>query len=110
VAFGASLCRSLACGRQALDQTYGGRVEDGYRFNTPIAGVTPNAALQAQSFRTPFYSETYRTGGGFALSYNARNATARWCGLQRGRRPKAEGTNPRVKCAEGAAGSAMGFE
>jgi len=38
-------------------------------------GVTPYAALQAQLFHTPSYSETDLTGGGFGLSYNARNAT-----------------------------------
>ena len=56
-------------------QSYGGRIEGGYRFATAVAGVTPYAALQVQSFRTPFYSETDLTGGGFALSYNARSAT-----------------------------------
>jgi outer membrane autotransporter protein len=33
------------------------------------------AALQAQSFRTPTYSETDLTGGGFALSYAGRTAS-----------------------------------
>jgi hypothetical protein len=28
-----------------------------HRFGTPIVGVTPYAAVQAQSFRTPGYSE-----------------------------------------------------
>ena len=37
--------------------------------------MTPYAALQAQSFRTPTYSETDVTGGGFGLTYNARTAT-----------------------------------
>jgi len=40
-----------------------------------IVGVTPYAALQAQDFRTPGYSETDLTGGGFGLSYNAMSAT-----------------------------------
>jgi len=57
-------------------QSYGGRLEGGYRFATAIMGVTPYAALQAQNFRTPLYSETDLTGGGFALAYNARSATA----------------------------------
>jgi outer membrane autotransporter protein len=56
-------------------QSIGGRIEGGYRFATSMFGITPYAALQAQSFRTPFYSETDLTGGGFGLSYNARNAT-----------------------------------
>ena len=38
-------------------------------------GVTPYAALQAQSFHTPRYSETDLTGGGFGLTYNAMSAT-----------------------------------
>jgi autotransporter-associated beta strand protein len=57
-------------------QSYGGRVETGYRYAVqPLIGVTPYAALQAQSFHTPSYSETDVTAGGFGLSYNAMNAT-----------------------------------
>jgi autotransporter-associated beta strand protein len=57
-------------------QSYGARVESGYRFAAlPALGVTPYAALQAQDFRTPSYSETDVTGGGFGLSYAAMNAT-----------------------------------
>src|SRR5262245_33809231 len=50
-------------------------VEGGYRFATVYGGVTPYAAIQAQSFRTPSYSETDGSGLGFALSYNARTGT-----------------------------------
>ena len=39
-------------------QSYGGRIEGGYRYATFYGGVTPYAAIQAQSFRTPSYSET----------------------------------------------------
>jgi outer membrane autotransporter protein len=39
-------------------QSYGGRLEGGYRFATPFVGIAPYAALQAQSFHTPSYSET----------------------------------------------------
>jgi uncharacterized protein with beta-barrel porin domain len=60
-------------------QSYGGRVEAGYRYAVPVnktlIGVTPYAALQAQSFHTPSYSETDLTGGGFGLSYSSMNAT-----------------------------------
>jgi len=56
-------------------QSYGGRVEGGYRVVTPLVGITPYAALQAQSFRTPAYSEIDLSGGGFGLTYNARSAT-----------------------------------
>jgi outer membrane autotransporter protein len=38
-------------------------------------GVTPYAALQAQSFRTPTYSELDVIAGGFGLTYNSRTAT-----------------------------------
>jgi outer membrane autotransporter protein len=56
-------------------QTIGGRLEGGYRFATAIGGVTPYAALRAQSFRTPDYVETDGSGGGFALAYQGRTAT-----------------------------------
>lgn len=56
-------------------QSFGGRVEGGYRLVMPISGVTPYAALQAQNFRTPSYSETDVNGGGFALAVDGRTAT-----------------------------------
>jgi uncharacterized protein with beta-barrel porin domain len=57
-------------------QDYAGRLEAGYRYAVmPMIGVTPYAALQVQDFHTPGYSETDLTGGGFALNYNAMNAT-----------------------------------
>jgi autotransporter-associated beta strand protein len=56
-------------------QSFGGRVESGYRFATLYGGLTPYAAIQAQNFRTPGYTESDLTAGGFALSYNSRNAT-----------------------------------
>ena len=37
--------------------------------------MTPYAAVQAQGFRTPSYSETDVGGGGFGLAYSARTAT-----------------------------------
>src|SRR5262249_10198306 len=36
-------------------QSFAGRAETGYRFGWPVAGITPYAAVQAQSFRTPGY-------------------------------------------------------
>ena len=39
------------------------------------AGITPYAAIQAQSFHTPDYSETDLTAGAFALGYTARTAS-----------------------------------
>jgi uncharacterized protein with beta-barrel porin domain len=55
-------------------QSYGGRVESGYRFGTLYGGLTPYGAIQAQSFHTPSYSETDLTNGGFGLSFNSRTA------------------------------------
>ena len=40
-----------------------------------FGGIAPYAAIQAQSFRTPTYSETDVNGGGFALGYTGRTAT-----------------------------------
>jgi len=57
-------------------QSYGARLEGGYRYAPlPTFGVTPYAALQAQDFHTPAYSEADQTGGGFGLTYAAMNAT-----------------------------------
>jgi outer membrane autotransporter protein len=62
-----------------VGQSYAARLESGYRYvvpvNSAVVGVTPYAALQAQLFHTPGYSETELTGGGFALGYNAMTAT-----------------------------------
>ena len=60
-------------------QSYGGRLEAGYRYGLPVTGyiigVTPYAAVQAQSLHTPSYGETDLTGGGFGITYNAMTAT-----------------------------------
>ena len=60
-------------------QSYAARLEGGYRFAVPMdrnaAGVTPYAAIQAQDFHTPAYSETDLTSSGFGLSYAAMNGT-----------------------------------
>jgi uncharacterized protein with beta-barrel porin domain len=57
-------------------QSYGARLEVGYRYAAQSSiGITPYAALQAQSIHTPSYGETDLTGGGFGLSYNAMTAT-----------------------------------
>jgi outer membrane autotransporter protein len=57
-------------------QSYGARLEGGYRYAVlPTLGVAPYAALQAQDFHTPSYSESDPTGGGFGLTYAAQNAT-----------------------------------
>jgi fibronectin-binding autotransporter adhesin len=57
-------------------QSYAARVEGGYRYAvTPKFDVQPYAALGAQLFHTPGYSENDLTGGGFALSYSPMTAT-----------------------------------
>jgi uncharacterized protein with beta-barrel porin domain len=56
-------------------QSYGGRLEGGYRFGMPYGGITPYAAIQAQNFHTPGYTETGLIPNGFALSFNGRDAT-----------------------------------
>jgi outer membrane autotransporter protein len=56
-------------------QSFGGRVEGGYRFATIYGGLTPYAAIQVQNFHTPSYSEMDLNAGGFALAFNSRNAT-----------------------------------
>jgi len=56
-------------------QSFGGRVEGGYRFATIYGGLTPYAAIQVQSFHTPGYTEADLNAGGFALAFNSRNAT-----------------------------------
>jgi autotransporter-associated beta strand protein len=56
-------------------QSYGGRLEGGYRFATVYAGITPYAAIQAQNFHTPGYSESGVIANGFALAFNGRDAT-----------------------------------
>jgi uncharacterized protein with beta-barrel porin domain len=57
-------------------RSYAVRLEGGYRVALrPGAGITPYAALQSQLFRTPAYSESDLTGGGFGLAYNAVSAT-----------------------------------
>jgi fibronectin-binding autotransporter adhesin len=56
-------------------QSYGGRLEAGYRIAMPVVSVTPYVAGQAQYFRTPAYSENDLSNGGFALAYSASTAS-----------------------------------
>jgi outer membrane autotransporter protein len=55
-------------------QSYGGRLEAGYRFATLYGAIAPYAAIQAQSFHTPSYNEADAIPGGFALAFPARDA------------------------------------
>ena len=84
-------------------QSIGARVESGYRFATMFGGLTPYAAIQAQSFRTPSYSETDVNGGGFALAYNGRTAHRH---PQRARRPLRPPAGAQSQCSAGAARAA----
>jgi Autotransporter beta-domain len=59
-------------------QSYGGRLEGGYRIPTQwLFDVTPFAAVQVQSFHTPAYGEVAvgASSNQFALNFGARNAT-----------------------------------
>lgn len=56
-------------------QSYGGRLETGYRLDTGLAAATPYAAVTAQVFVAPAYSESDPSGGGFGLAYAGRTAS-----------------------------------
>ena len=56
-------------------QSIGGRLEGGYRLGWTFGGITPYAAIQAQSFRTPDYNETDVNGGGFFVSRTNKSKT-----------------------------------
>ncbi|MBX3575663.1 MAG: autotransporter domain-containing protein [Rhizobiaceae bacterium] len=56
--------------------SWSGRVEGGYRLDTPVATIAPYAAAQAISYRMPGYAETFAGSGVFALDYDARSLTA----------------------------------
>src|SRR5690606_16070738 len=57
--------------------TLGGRLEGGYRFATPVVGITPYAAVQAQRYAAPNYSEYAVSGPGtFALTVASDTATS----------------------------------
>ena len=56
-------------------QSYGGRVEAGYRFASPLLAVTPYAAVNAQAFVAPAYSEQDVSSGGLGLTFAGRTAS-----------------------------------
>jgi outer membrane autotransporter protein len=56
-------------------QSYGGRVEAGYRLTMPWLAVTPYLAGVAQRYSAPGYNETDLVGGGFGLQYASSSAT-----------------------------------
>ncbi|WP_426419421.1 autotransporter domain-containing protein [Bradyrhizobium genosp. A] len=56
--------------------TFSARFEGGYRFTTPLIGITPYAAAQVTNFSLPNYSEISLNGGGlFALNYASQSVT-----------------------------------
>ncbi|MET4203034.1 autotransporter domain-containing protein [Bradyrhizobium sp. LA6.12] len=56
--------------------TFSARFEGGYRFATPLVGITPYAAAQVTNFNLPNYSEASLNGGGlFALNYASQSLT-----------------------------------
>jgi autotransporter-associated beta strand protein len=58
-------------------ETFSGRFEGGYRFATPLAGITPYVAAQVISFNLPAYAEQVLAGAGtFALNYAGQTTTA----------------------------------
>ena len=58
-------------------ETFSGRFEGGYRFVTPMVGITPYAAAQVISFNLPAYAEQALAGGAlFALNYASQTTTA----------------------------------
>ncbi len=53
------------------------RLESGWRYATPMVGITPYAGLQATSFYLPSYGETATSGSStFALNYASKTVTA----------------------------------
>ena len=56
-------------------QSFGGTGGKRLSLRHALRRVHALCAMQAQNFRTPSYSETDVSGGGFALAYNARTGT-----------------------------------
>jgi len=55
---------------------WSGRLEGGYRFVSPVMGITPYAAGQFTTFELPSYAEGVVSGAStFALSYGAKSVT-----------------------------------
>ncbi len=55
---------------------FSGRLEGGYRYAMPWAGVTPYGAVQVQSIALPSYAEAATSGSNqFALSYASQTVT-----------------------------------
>jgi autotransporter-associated beta strand protein len=58
-------------------QALAARLEGGWRYATPMIGITPYAALQTTTFYLPAYGETATSGSNtFALNYASKTVTA----------------------------------
>ncbi|MBN8942035.1 MAG: autotransporter outer membrane beta-barrel domain-containing protein [Rhizobiales bacterium] len=59
-------------------QTYGGRIETGWRFGLAGFGVTPYAAIEAIGYSAPSYGETFNAPatGGLALTFAGRSTVS----------------------------------
>jgi uncharacterized protein with beta-barrel porin domain len=58
-------------------QALAARLEGGWRYATPMLGITPYTALQTTTFYLPSYGETATSGSNtFALSYASKTVTA----------------------------------
>jgi uncharacterized protein with beta-barrel porin domain len=58
-------------------QAVAARLESGWRFATPVVGITPYVAVQSTTFFLPAYGETAALGSNqFALDYDARRSTS----------------------------------
>ncbi len=58
-------------------QSFAGRLEGGYRLDTPWVDLTPYAAAQFATLALPAYGETAKSGADtFALNYDSKNITA----------------------------------
>jgi autotransporter-associated beta strand protein len=57
-------------------QALAARLEGGWRYATPLVGITPYGAVQSTTFFMPAYGETATSGSDqFALSYAAKTTT-----------------------------------
>ncbi|WP_155765320.1 autotransporter domain-containing protein [Mesorhizobium erdmanii] len=58
-------------------QSFAGRLEGGYRLDTPWIDLTPYAAAQFTTLALPAYGETVKSGADtFALNYDSKDITA----------------------------------
>jgi T5SS/PEP-CTERM-associated repeat protein/autotransporter-associated beta strand protein len=56
--------------------TFGGRIEGGYRYATPFAAITPYGAVQVTDINLPGYEEHATSGSSaFALDYESNHTT-----------------------------------